>query len=318
MTIRIAVLLFATVFLGSALAQEPAWPTKPIRWLVPFAPGGPADMVARILAAGLAERTGQPNIVENHPGAQGNIAHAAASKSAPDGHTVLFVVPSVITNPFYLKASIDPFRELAPVIHLDIASMVLIAHPGFPPTTTAEVLSHIKANPGKVSCGASGALPSVGCELLRSHAGADLLMVMYKGNAPALNGLMGGEINLLFDVVNVAMGHVKSGRVRAIASTAPRRGVGPLGELPVMAEAIPGFELVTWHGVMVAPATPRPLLERLNREFNAVLQQPGVRQRMENSGLQITGGPPEEFAAVLKRDYDKYGTALRAAGVKPE
>jgi len=313
--IRFLALFF---FVGSACAQDPAWPTKPIRWLVPFAPGGPADMVARILAAGLAERTGQPNIVENHPGAQGNIAHAAASKSAPDGHTVLFVVPSVITNPFYLKASIDPFRELAPVIHLDIASMVLIAHPGFPPTTTAEVLSHIKANPGKVSCGASGALPSVGCELLRSHAGADLLMVMYKGNAPALNGLMGGEINLLFDVVNVAMGHVKSGRVRAIASTAPRRGVGPLGELPVMAEAIPGFELVTWHGVMVAPATPRPLLERLNREFNAVLQQPGVRQRMENSGLQITGGPPEEFAAVLKRDYDKYGTALRAAGVKPE
>ena len=301
-----------------ALAQEPAWPTKPIRWLVPFAPGGPADVVTRIVAAGLAERTGQPNIVDNQPGAQGNIAHGAASKSPPDGHTVLFVVPSVITNPFYLKASVDPFRDLAPVIHLDTASMVLIAHPGFPPATTAEVISFIKANPGKVTCGASGALPSVGCELLRAQAGADLLMVMYKGNAPALNGLMGGEINLLFDVVNIAMGHVRSGRVRAIASTAPRRGIGPLGDLPVMAEAIPGFELVTWHGVMVAPGTPRPLLQRLNRELAAVLQRPDVRQRLENSGLQITGGPPEDFAAILKRDYDKYGAALRAAGVKPE
>jgi tripartite-type tricarboxylate transporter receptor subunit TctC len=311
-------------FLVSALAstgvigQEPAWPAKPIRWLVPFAPGGPADVVARILAAGLAERTGQPNVVENHPGAQGNIAHAAASKSAPDGHTVLFVVPSVITNPFYLKASIDPFRDLAPVIHLDIASMVLVAHPAFPPATTADVLAFIKANPGKVSCGASGALPSVGCELLRAHAGADVLMVLYKGNGPALNGLMGGEINLLFDVVNIAAGHVKSGKVRAIASTAPKRGVGPLGDLPVMAETIPGFELVTWHGMMVAPGTPPSLLARLNREFNAVLQQPEVRQRMENSGLQITGGPPEDFAAILKRDYDKYGAALRAAGVRPE
>jgi tripartite-type tricarboxylate transporter receptor subunit TctC len=285
---------------------------------VPFAPGGPADVVSRIIAAGLAERTGQPNIVDNQPGAQGNIAHAAASKSPPDGHTVLFVVPSVITNPSYLKSSIDPFRDLAPVIHLDIASMVLIAHPGFPPASTAEVLSYIKANPGRVTCGASGALPSVGCELLRSYAGADLLMVMYKGNAPALNGLMGGEINLLFDVVNIAMGHVKSGRVRAIASTAPRRGIGPLGELPVMAEAIPGFELVTWHGMMVAPGTPRSLLQRLNREFNAVLQQPEVKQRLENSGLQISGGPPEDFAAILKRDYDRYGAALRAAGVKPE
>jgi len=301
-----------------ALAQEPAWPTRPIRWLVPFAPGGPADVVTRIVAAGLAERTGQPNIVDNQPGAQGNIAHGAASKSPPDGHTVLFVVPSVITNPFYLKASVDPFRDLAPVIHLDTASMVLIAHPGFPPATTAEVISFIKANPGKVTCGASGALPSVGCELLRAQAGADLLMVMYKGNAPALNGLMGGEINLLFDVVNIAMGHVRSGRVRAIASTAPRRGIGPLGDLPVMAEAIPGFELVTWHGVMVAPGTPRPLLQRLNRELAAVLQRPDVRQRLENSGLQITGGPPEDFAAILKRDYDKYGAALRAAGVKPE
>ena len=299
-------------------AQEPAWPTKPIRWLVPFAPGGPADVVTRIVAAALSERTGQPNVVENQPGAGGNIAHAAASKSAPDGHTVVFVVPSVITNPFYMKAAVDPFRDLAPVIHLDNASMVLIAHPSFPPTTLAEVLSEIKAHPGRVTCGASGALPSVGCELLRAHAGADLLMVMYKGNAPALNALMAGEINLLFDVINIAIGHVKSGRVRAIASTAPKRGVGALGDIPVMAETIPGFELVTWHGVMMSPATPRPLLERVNRELNAVLQRADVRERFANSGLQITGGAPEEFATILRRDYDKYGAALRAAGVKPE
>jgi tripartite-type tricarboxylate transporter receptor subunit TctC len=299
-------------------AQEPAWPTKPIRWLVPFAPGGPADVVTRIVAAALSERTGQPNVVENQPGAGGNIAHAAASKAAPDGHTVVFVVPSVITNLFYMKAAVDPFQDLAPVIHLDNASMVLIAHPGFAPRTLAEVLGEIKAHPGRVTCGASGALPSVGCELLRAHAGADLLMVMYKGNAPALNALMAGEINLLFDVVNIAIGHVKSGRVRAIASTAPRRGIGGLGDIPVMAETIPGFELVTWHGVMISPATPRPLLERVNRELNAVLQRADVRERFANSGLQITGGPPGEFATILRRDYDKYGAALRAAGVKPE
>ena len=294
---------------ASVQAQESAWPTKPIRWLVPFAPGGPADVVTRIVAAALSERTGQPNVVENQPGAGGNIAHAAASKSAPDGHTVVFVVPSVITNPFYMKAAVDPFRDLAPVIHLDNASMVLIAHPAFAPATLAEVLGEIKAHPGRVTCGASGALPSVGCELLRAHAGADVLMVMYKGNAPALNALMAGEINLLF---------VKSGRVRAIASTAPRRGIGALGDIPVMAETIPGFELVTWHGVMMSPATPRPLLERVNRELNAVLQRADVRERFANSALQITGGAPEEFAAILRRDYEKYGAALRSAGVKPE
>lgn len=309
-------LLVFALMIGNAWGQE--WPSKPVRWLVPFAPGGPADVVARIVAAGLAERTGQPNPVENQAGASGNIAHAAASKSAPDGHTLVFVVPAVITNPFYLKASVDPFRDLAPVIHLDNASMVLIAHPAFPPVTLADVLAYVKANPGKATCGASGALPSVGCELLRAHAGADMLMVMYKGNAPALNALMGGEINLLFDVVNIAVGHVKSGRVRAIASTAPKRGTGPLPELPVMAETIPGFDLVTWHGVMTAPSTPRSVVERVNRELNAVLQSAETRQRFAASGLQITGGTPENFGAILRRDYDKYGAALRSAGVKPE
>jgi len=299
-----------------AFAQD-AWPTKPVRWLVPFPPGGPADVVARIVAAGLAERTGQPNVVENHPGASGNIAHAAASKSDADGHTLVFVVPSVVTNPFYMKAGIDPFRDLAPVIHLDTASMLLVARPGFPPSNTAEVLAYIRANPGKATCGASGALPSVACELLRQEAGANLLMVMYKGNAPAMNAVMRGEIDLLFDVVNVAAGQVKGGRVRAIASTAPRRG-GPLPELPVMSETIPGFELTTWHGVMAAPQTPRPLLERINAELNATLERPEVKARMEKSGLDIAGGPPAAFAAVLRRDYDKYGAALRSAGVKPE
>jgi tripartite-type tricarboxylate transporter receptor subunit TctC len=301
---------------SSALAQD--WPTKPIRWVVPFAPGGPADVVTRIVAASLGERVGQPNIVENQPGAGGNIAHANAAKAGADGHTLLFVVPSVITNPFYMKAAVNPFRDLAPVIHLDSASMVLIAHPSYTPSTVADVLTDIKARPGQVSCAASGALPSVACELLRAHAGAEMLMVMYKGNGPALNALIGGEINLLFDVVNIAVGHVKSGRVRGIATTAPRRGIGPLGDLPVVADTIAGFELVTWHGVMMPPAAPRALIERVNRELNAVLQRPDVRERFATSGLQITGGPPEEFAGVLRRDYDKYGRALRAAGVKPE
>ena len=179
---RFLLLLF---FSTSVLAQD--WPTKPVRWLVPFAPGGPADVVARIVAAGLAERTGQPNPVENQAGASGNIAHGAASKSPPDGHTLVFVVPAVITNPFYMKAAIDPFRDLAPLIHLDNASMVLIANPSFPPKDLSEVLAFIRKNPGKATCGASGALPSVGCELLRAHAGADILMVMYKGNAPGLH-----------------------------------------------------------------------------------------------------------------------------------
>jgi len=169
-----------------------------------------------------------------------------------------------------------------------------------------------------VSCASSGALPQVGCEMLRVHAGAEMIMVQYKGNAPALNALMGGEVNLLFDVVNVAQGQVKSGRVRAIASTNPKRGIGPFGELPVLAETIPDFELVTWHGVMVTAATPRDVVLRLNREIQAVLGEPDIRRRFADGGLDITGGTPEEFAAILKRDYAKFGKILMAAGIKPE
>src|SRR5256712_11265860 len=309
-----------TMFAASAARAQTAeaWPSKPIRWIVPFPPGGPADVVTRMLSAKLAERVGQPGIVENRAGAGGNVGHDAASKAAPDGHTVVFVVPAIVTNPFFLKASIDPFRELAPVIHLDSASMVLLTHPSFPAKTVAEVIAQARAEPGGVSCASSGALPQVGCEMLRIHAGAEMIMVQYKGNAPALNALMGGEVNLLFDVVNIAQGQVKSGRVRAIASTNPKRGIGPFGELPVLAETIPDFELVTWHGVMVPAATPRDIALRLNREIQSVLENTDIRRRFADGGLDIRGGTPEAFGAILKRDYTKYGKTLAGAGLQPE
>jgi tripartite-type tricarboxylate transporter receptor subunit TctC len=233
------------MLLASLAHAQSAWPSKPIRWVVPFPPGGPADVVTRIVSAKLAERTGQPAVVENRAGAGGNVGHEAAAKAAPDGYTVLFVVPAIITNPFFLKASIDPFKELAPVIHLDSASMVLLSNPAFPAATVSEVIALARAKPGTVSCAASGALPQVGCEMLRAYAGSPMIMVQYKGNAPALNAVIGGEVNLLFDLVNTAQGQVKSGRVRAIASTNARRGIGPFGDLPVLSETIPDFELVT-------------------------------------------------------------------------
>lgn len=301
-----------------ARAQSEAWPSKPIRWIVPFPPGGPADVVARVLAAKLAERVGQPGIVENRGGAGGNVGHEAAAKAPADGYTALFVVPAIVTNPFFLKASIDPFKELAPVIHVDNASMVLLASPAFPPRTVADVIAQVRSRPGRVSCAASGALPQVGCEMLRAYAKADMIMVQYKGNAPAMNALMGGEVNLLFDVVNTAQGQVKAGRVRAIASTNPRRGIGPFADLPAMAETIPGFDLVTWHGVMVPIATPRDVVLRLNRELQWVLDQPDVRRRLGDTGLAIAGGPPEAFETLLKNDYAKYGKILRQAGVRPQ
>jgi tripartite-type tricarboxylate transporter receptor subunit TctC len=309
----------AAASLAVSLAQaQSAWPSKPIRWIVPFPPGGPADVVTRIVSTKLGEHIGQPAVVENRAGAGGNVGHEAAAKAAPDGTTVVFVVPAIITNPFFLKASIDPFKDLVPVIHLDSASMVLLTNPAFPAGTVSEVIALARAKPGTVSCAASGALPQVGCEMLRSHAGSAMIMVQYKGNAPALNAVIGGEVNLLFDLVNVAQGQVKSGRVRAIASTNARRGIGPFGDLPVLAETIPDFELVTWHGVMVPAATPSDIVQKLNREIQWVLEQPDIRKRFADGGLDITGGAPEAFAAILKRDYEKYGKILKAAGIRPE
>ena len=246
------------------------------------------------------------------------MSQEAAARAATDGHTVLFVVPAIVTNPFFLKASIDPFKELAPVIHLDSAWMVLLANPAFPAATVSEVIAQARARPGAVSCAASGALPQVGCEMLRSYAGTDMIMVQYKGNAPALNAVMGGEVNLIFDLVNTSQGQVKAGRVRAIATTSAKRTSGPLGDLPTVSETIPDFELVTWHGVMVPVATPKEIVQKLNREIQWVLEQPDVRKRFADGGLDITGGSPEAFDALLKRDYAKYGKILAGAGVKPE
>ena len=319
MKARILTLCAGAAMLAASLAQaQSAWPSKPVRWIVPFPPGGPADLVTRIVSTKLAERTGQPAVVENRGGAGGNVGHEAAAKAAPDGYTVLFVVPAVITNPFFLKSSIDPFKELAPVIHLDNAWMVLLSNPAFPAGTVAEVIAQARARPEAVSCAASGALPQVGCEMLRSYAGSPMIMVQYKGNAPALNAVISGEVNLLFDLVNTSQGPVKAGRVRAIASTSARRAAGPLGDLPVMAETIPDFELVTWHGVMVPSATPKDIVVRLNREIQWVLEQPDIRKRFADGGLDITGGTPEAFEAILKRDYEKYGKILVGAGIKPE
>jgi tripartite-type tricarboxylate transporter receptor subunit TctC len=303
---------------ASAVHAQSAWPSKPIRWIVPFPPGGPADVVTRLVSSKLAERTGQPGVVENRGGAGGNVGHEAAAKAPADGTTVLFVVPAIVTNPFFLKASIDPFKELAPVIHLDSASMLLLVNPAFPAGTVSEVIAQARARPGAVSCAASGALPQVGCEMLRAYAGVEMIMVQYKGNAPALNAVMGGEVNLLFDLVNTAQGQVKAGRVRAVASTSAKRGAGPFGELPAVAETIPDFELVTWHGVMVPAATPKDIVQKLNREIQWVLEQPDIRKRFADGGLDITGGSPEAFDSLLKRDYAKYGKILVGAGIKPE
>lgn len=301
----------------SPSAETPAWPSKPVRWVVPFAPGGATDLVVRLVAPKLSGRIGQPVIVENRAGAAGNIGTEAVAKSSPDGHTIVQIVPSLITNPYFIKGSPDP-KEFAPVIQATRGPMVLLTNPQFPAQTVAEVIAEIRAKPGRVSCGSSGALPTVACELLRAHAGVDMIMVPYKGNAPALNALISGEINVLFDIMNTALAQVKGGRVRAIATTDTKRGGAALPDLPTVSETIPGFDLDTWQGVAAPAATSRHIIQRLNREIGAVLDQPDVRRRIADSGLEVAAGTVAAFEERMRNDVAKYGRVLREAGVKPE
>lgn len=310
--------LLALVACGVQAQGSPAdFPNKPVRWVVPFPPGGPIDVLARVIVPKLGERLGQPVLIDNRPGAGGNVATAFVMKAPPDGYNLLHVVPFAVTNPFFIKGSHDP-RELAPVIQLANNTMLLLSSSGFPGRTVADVIAQIRAKPGSVKCGSSGALPTVGCELLRSHAGADMLMVMYKGNAPALNALMSGEIDLLVDGVSTTAGQIKSGRVRAIASITSKRGIPQFPDLPTVSETIPGFEFLAWHGLMAPKGTPGEIVNKLNREIAAVLALPEVRQRMNELGFDAVGGSPQAFGERIRSDYDFYGKVAKNAGIKPE
>ena len=303
--------------LAQAASTGPgSWPSRPIRWIVPFPPGGPSDLVSRVVASKLSERVSQPVIVENRPGAAGNIGAEAVAKASPDGHTILLTTPTVITNPSFFKASVDP-NDLASVILLNRLSLVLLTHPSFPAKSVAEIIAQVKANPGAVSCGYSGFV-MVGCELVRVHAQAPMIMVQYKGNAPALTALVGGEINILFDLVNTAIAQVKAGRVRAIASANPVRGSGIFADLPTVAETIPNFDLVAWQGLAAPRATPREVILRMNREIGAVLELPDVRQRFSDSGVEVAGGTADAFDQFFRREYAKFSKVLGDAGISPK
>ena len=309
--------LAAATALTAATSGAQNFPSKPVHLVVPFAPGGPVDVVARIITPKLGERLGQPVIVDNRVGAGGNIGAEVVIKAAADGYTLFYAVPSLVTNPYFLKGSPDP-RELAPVIQMASNTLLMLASGNFAPKTVAEVIAQIKANPGGVSCGSSGALPTVGCELLRSHAKADMIMVTYKGNAPALNALVAGEINLLFDAANTAATHIRSGRIRAVATLNFKRGGNQFPDLPTVSETLPGFEFLAWHGILAPKATPRDIVQRLNREIAAVLNLPEVKQRLNDTGFEVVASAPEAFEEQVRKDLDLYGKVAREAGIKPE
>ncbi len=301
---------------GSALAQS--FPTKPVRWIVPFSAGGPADVIARVVGPKLAERLGQPVIIDNRVGGNSNIGHEAAARAAPDGYTMLYVVPNIVTNPPLFKENmVDPLKELAPLARMTVQSYALVASPGFEPKTVAEIIAAARANPGKVTCASGGGLMSFGCDWMRTITKTELVHVRYKGNAPALTDLMGGQVNILFDLYNTSLPQIRAGKIRPVALTRPNRGA-PLPDLPVIAETLPGFVLVGWHGVMLPVGVPRPIVERLNTALGEALADKDVAKRITDGYSEVAHTSPEAFGEVLREDLAKYSRIVKDAGIKPE
>jgi len=319
MTLLAAIFGWPAVRAQSPLDAAAHYPSKPIRWIMPFPPGGPSDAVARIVGQRLSARLKQPVLVDNRPGASGNIGMEAAARAAPDGYTIVFGAPgSVVINPIVYKLNFDPLTDLTPVSRLTRFAFVLIANPEFPARTVPELLAAAKAKPGTVTCGSGAALQQLACEFLKLHGRVDLSTIPYKGGAPAMNDLVAGQINFMFEVPNVAIAQVRANRVRAIATTNPHAGTGPFGHLPGVNETLPGFEVESWFGVLAPRATPREIILRLNRELGAVLAEEDVRKRLIDAGLEPVPGSPEAFAEIMRRDYAKYSKMIRDAGIKAE
>src|SRR5438034_1442431 len=318
---RIAAALFiAVAFSGGASAQ--AWPEKPVRFVVGFTPGGPSDILARALAAKLADSLGQPVVVENRPGAGGNIAAEVVAKSAPDGATWLLGNNSILaTNAaLYSRLGYDPVKDFAPVVLVGIQPNMLVVHPAVPAHSVAELIAYARQHPGKLNYASTGAgvASHLSAELFKAMAGVDMVHIPYKGAQPALTDVIAGQCQIMFATSASAIPYVKAGRLRALAVTTAQRSPS-LPELPTVAEAgVPGFESITWHGVVVPSHTPPTVIERLNRAINAVLAQKDFSERLSALGAEVAGGTPQDFAAYIAREIPKWAKVVKDSGARAE
>ncbi len=326
MTVRsigISVVAAALAHASGVHAQAAApsadiWPARAIRLVIGAAPGASPDIVGRLIGKKLGERLKQPVVIDNRVGAFGNIAMEATVRAAPDGYTILLGIPSVAINPHLYSLNFDPMADLMPVAKVTSVTFTLIAHPEFEPRSVPEIIAAARAKPGKVSCAWAGPIPQFGCEMLRLRGNIDLNVVPYKSQAQALNDLVGGQVNMLFETTNVAAPQAKAGRVRPIATTNALRGAGPFGDLPILNETFPGFVFEGWQGVFLPAKAPREIAFRLNREIGAVLEDPDIRKRLTDGGLGVETGTVEAFGETVRRDHAAYGKIIRDAGIKAE
>ncbi len=312
----------ATLALASASASAQDYPMKPLRFIAPNLPGGPTDILARLIGQKLAESMGQPVIVENRSGAGGNIGTEVAAKTPPDGYTLVTGNNATFgaNASLYKHLGFDPIKDFAPIALVGTQPNILVVNPALPVHNVKQLITLAKARPGELNYAGSGmgAAAHLSAELFNSMAGVRIVHVPYKSAAPALVDVIAGQCQLIFATSLSVIPHIKSQKVRALAVTNAKRS-RLMPELPTIAEAgVPGFEATTWHGVLTTGGTPVAIVNKLNGEINRILQMPDVRDRLGALGAEIIGGTPKEFADHIQREIPKWAKVIKDAGVRLE
>jgi tripartite-type tricarboxylate transporter receptor subunit TctC len=315
---RILILVSVTAA-GGAAAQT--FPAKTVRLIVPFAPGGSTDITARIVAQKLGEAWKQQVLVDNRSGAGGNIGAEAVARAAPDGYTLLLATTGVMSINMFLYKTLtyDAARDLAPVTQIGSLPLILIVHPSLPAKSVKELIAIAKAKPGALTYASSGVggATHMTAELFRAMAGVDIVHVPYKGSGQAMVDLVAGQVVVAFDQIVSSLPHVEAGKLRALAVTSGKR-FESVAKLPTVAEAgVPGYEAVSWNGIAAPAATPAAILTRVQADTARVLQLPDIKDRFSKDGIEPVGSTPEQFAAHVRSEREKWGKVVKTAGIQP-
>jgi tripartite-type tricarboxylate transporter receptor subunit TctC len=304
----------------SRFAWAQGYPARPVRLIVSIAPGGGADITARLIGQWLLERLGQPFIIDNRPGGGGNIGTEAVVRAPADGYTLLMVSTTHATNAaLYDKLNFNFIRDIAPVAGIISATNVMVVHPSVPARSVAEFIAYAKVNARKVSMASSGtgAAAHLAGELFKMMAGIDMVHVPYRGGGPALSDLLGGQVQVYFATIVASIGYIKAGRLRALAVTAATRS-DALPDIPTVGEFVPGYEASYWNGIGAPKNTPAEIVEKLNKEINAGLADPKIKARLADLGGEVLALSPADFAKLIAAETEKWGKVIRAANIKPE
>ena len=305
---------------ASRFAWAQTYPSRPVRIVVGFPAGGGVDIVARLMGQWLSERLGQPFVIETRPGANSNIGTEAVVRAAADGYTLLLVHSSNAMNAtLYEKLNFNFIRDIAPVASIMVVPNVMVVHPSVPAKTVPEFIAYAKANPGKINLasGGIGGPSHVAGELFKMMTGTDMLLVSYRGMAPAVTDLLGGQVQVMFNSLPASIEYIKAGTLRALAVASATRSE-TLPDIPTVGEFVPGYEAPTWYGLGAPKNTPTEIVEKLNQEINAGLADPKLRARLADLGGTVLAGSPADFSKLIADETEKWAKVIKSAGIKPE